>query len=283
MNALSQARGLRLRARSWNVYSSNQKIEQAAAFIEHSHADVLCLQEVPPALMERIQLMSFHVHRGLDTTRRMKKSGREMQDSTVILSRHPIIEYGNHKLPFSPQSPLEARFSRSFTTTNEFDFLFRDEREAISAVIDVNGQEVRVFCVHLTFYGPPRREREFTRILQAIDPQRPNVICGDLNVFEDPALKLYINWRVSSTPCQSIWQSTPFFNERARFEEQFAGAGLINPLRHQVTHEVTRAGYTARSQLDHILIPAGARVHEASVHENSVGSDHRPVTVEFSL
>jgi endonuclease/exonuclease/phosphatase family metal-dependent hydrolase len=96
-------------------------------------------------------------------------------------------------------------------------------------------------------------------------------MAGDLNIIENPRVKM-LNWFLGA----SVYESLPWYSERARFEKRFLEAKLKNPLRNKITH-----GFS-KSQLDHILVSESLTITDSGVHADRHGSDHSPVYVDLA-
>jgi endonuclease/exonuclease/phosphatase family metal-dependent hydrolase len=254
---------------SWNVLYSNKDMEGVRTFISGLDYDVLCLQEVPDTLLADLKKLPVNIAYHQEVARVLKTGGRAPNYS-VILSKHSIGEQG--KISFEElRVPLRTRLFVSLLLTIDL-FCFVAERGALYADITVNGRILRVFCVHLTLWGPHNRAREFQVLEQHLSPTMPHVIAGDFNIIEFGPLKI-LSWLLGAP----LWQGMPWYPERSLFEKRFTSAGLQNPLRNQVTHPFSK------SQLDHILLSNDFTVTEATVLMDAHGSDHHPVTVTAML
>jgi endonuclease/exonuclease/phosphatase family metal-dependent hydrolase len=253
---------------SWNVYCFNKKVDEVTSFIRELDFDVLCLQEVTPALLERLKELPFHLTYHIDVIRLFSKKRIE-KNYVAILSRHPV-RASNTLQFFDFPFPLHTRVF--ITLMRLVNWSFITERGAVYADVEVENALVRVFSVHLTLWGPTNRKNEFEAVLGHVEPNGPTIVCGDFNVIEYGPMKI-LNWLLGAP----LKEATPWYPERDLFEERFKEAGFTNPLRGSVTHTFSK------SQLDHILVSADMKTTSAWVHPEKRGSDHQPVGVEVSL
>lgn len=252
---------------SWNVLYINKKTKEMCDFIEHLDFDVLCLQEVPSALLSCLEQMPFHMTYHIDVIRLIADTSQQ-KNYVVLLSKHPIANTGTLQF-FNFPFPLHTRLFIALMCP--FGFTFITERGAVYADIDLgSGALTRIFSVHLTLWGPHNRAKEFDVVVDHLQPGMPAIICGDFNVIEYGPMKI-LNWLLGSP----LRQAVPWYPERDLFEERFEKAGFHNPLKGKVTHQFSR------SQLDHILLSSGMTAKRAWVHPELHGSDHNPVGVEL--
>ncbi|MDB5195105.1 MAG: hypothetical protein JWO84_289 [Parcubacteria group bacterium] len=252
---------------SWNVLCYNRQIDTVADHIETLDFDVLCLQEVTPHLLGRLKEMPFHLAYHLDVIRIFKR-GRKMHNYVAILSKHPLVHTGTLQF-FDFPFPLHTRAFISLMPFLKLNFV--TERGAIYVDVPFGTGTLRIFSVHLTLWGPHNRAKEFEAVIGHVEPDQPTVIGGDFNVIEYGPMKI-LNWLFGAP----IRQGMPWYPERDLFEERFANAGFKNPLRGTITHKFSK------SQLDHILVTENIRVTDATVHPESYGSDHQPISIEIT-
>lgn len=254
---------------SWNVFCYNRKLSRAARFIEELDFDVLCLQEVSPALLKRLKRLPYHIAVHTDVIRFYASPKTEELNYVVILSRYPMTVKGTLKfkdIEFPPYARALIQLA------GKVGLSFVSERGSVYADLHVGEGVVRVFCAHLTLWGPRRRAEEFREVMRHVRPGMPTVIAGDFNVIEYGPAKFW-NLFLGAPFTEAL----PWFPERRLFEERFERSGFTNPHRRLVTH-----GFS-KSQLDHILVSKEVRVRRAWVDSKLYGSDHYPVGVELAL
>ncbi len=253
---------------SWNMLFSNARLDDAFAFIRNSDADLICLQEIPDAFLERLRSLPYSLVSAVETSRRTRHG-----DSTqhlAILSRWPVMRHARVPLPERMQEPLRTRlFTNAMIALGLWGRGF-GVRHQLVADIETPENPLRVIDVHLPLARAAWRAEEFERSLMNVDHALPTLICGDFNVLESRRIApLY--WLLGGLLSETLfWR-----RERARMEERFAARDLANPLRGQVTHP------TSRSQLDHILCSKHFAVNSAQVVKNRHGSDHHPIITEL--
>jgi endonuclease/exonuclease/phosphatase family metal-dependent hydrolase len=256
-----------MKIHSWNVYCYNKQIEDVFTYIKNLEYDVLCLQEVTPALLERLETLPVHLVSHVDVIR-LFRHGRREKNYVVILSKHPFARTSTLQF-FDFPFPMHTRIFIGVMRFLKWSFI--TERGAVYADVDLGqGALTRIFSIHLTLWGPHNRQKEFQAVLGHIEPNRPAVLCGDFNVIEYGPMKI-LNWLLGAP----LRQAMPWYPERDLFEERFSTAKLHNPLRGKVTHPFSR------SQLDHILVSEDIKVTHAWVDDERHGSDHCPVGIEI--
>ena len=258
---------------SWNVLRSNRKLPELYRFIEELDFDVLCLQEVTEEMLTALKDMPFeiayHVDRFAHVVTLRKKAYVEV-NYAVILSRHPIISHT--KIEFS-------KLLRTFTSKVFEYFMSRIEKweslsnlGAVSADVNINGEVVRIFSVHLALWNPQTRANEFAELMKYVSEEHPTIVAGDLNILEYGPIKI-INWILGG----SLMEGMPWYSERNLMETEFKKNKLSNPLLGKITFKFSR------SQLDHILVTPEFKVIEAWVLPEAHGSDHQPIAAEIEL
>ncbi len=247
---------------SWNMYSYNQRLDQAFDFIQNLDFDFFCLQEVPKIFLERLQTSTFGIAYFNDVKRTFPD--REEFYYVVILTPHRILHTGSFFISQGLVQPLRTRLFIKLMGWSEI-----DDNGIVYADIQIQKLFLRVFSSRLRNDGPTERRREFSIIANHLNIHYPNIICGDFNIIDNPLQKVF-NWLMGS----SIWEAMPWYPERKICENQFSQHNLQNPLRGQTTHNLFP------NQLDHILIPKSFFVRENRVLKDSRGSDHYPVFVE---
>lgn len=252
---------------SWNVYCYNRQMPEVAMRIRTLDFDILCLQEVTPALLEELKRMPFYLTYHVDVLRFFGK--RRDYNYVAILSRVPHKGSGTFQFMDFP-FPGHTRLFIAFMSLFKWSFL--TERGAIYADYETAGQTLRVFSVHLTLWGPGNRQKEFDEVVRNIEPGKATVVCGDFNVIEYGPMKV-LNWILGAPLAHAV----PWYPERDLFEERFRDAGLTNALRGKITHPFSR------SQLDHILVSKDIEVEHSSVDAERHGSDHALVGAVLRL
>lgn len=254
-----------MRVWSWNVYCYNKKPQEVLDFVRSRSSDIVCLQEVPETLLSEIEsLFPFSAH-AVDSTRIRYEEKLVLYN--VILSPYPLsraeeVHHTDVVHPFRTKMTIRALAREGWSKSTG--------RNAVTAIADTPIGRIQLFSAHLTLTSPTNRAREFSDLL-AHATTLPKIIAGDFNIIERPRIKV-LNWFLGA----SLYESLPWFPERAQFEERFENAGLGNPLRGTITH------HFSHSQLDHILVPKIYVVDESGVHHNMHGSDHKAVFVEIA-
>jgi endonuclease/exonuclease/phosphatase family metal-dependent hydrolase len=268
---------MKLKVLSWNVLIFNKRLEEALVFLRDSKADIICLQEVPDALLEKLRLLPYSLVTGIDAmfvSDAQKPQHGETKMSLVILSKFPIEasrEYlyegngpGEHPQRKIYHAILHALGAWKGGATRD--------RGALSADMRMGGELYRIFCVHLSLSTPAIRQSEFVLVKKNLLPNGRNLIVGDFNILDSFLLKP-LNWVQGA----SIRSALPWSNERGKFQTLFSTLGFLNPHRGKVTCPISQ------SQLDHILLPKVDTSVRSEVIKKKYGSDHNPISVEIQL
>jgi endonuclease/exonuclease/phosphatase family metal-dependent hydrolase len=255
---------LTMRIYSWNMLYRNKELDRAFAFVAEADFDIFCLQEVPPAFLERLKHLPCHIAFCTDQLRIFSTS--TTQNFSVILSNHPITQ--TREIPFAEYWDLLPWRAHLFVwLMRPFHFSKIHGRHGLLADIRVGRETIRILNLHLALAQPARRRAELESALKHL--QGPTILCGDFNTLESPHITP-LNWCMGSPFLDTLL----FWRERNAMEHLFAEHGLRNPLRGKITHPFSR------SQLDHILISPHFSLQNASVISDSYGSDHSPISVQ---
>lgn len=255
-----------MRVISWNMYCYNRAHSAVLAFVQHSGADLILLQEVPHTLLT--SLLAPYPYQAYVVDSERVYGGHEWTNYNVILSRFPLTDV--RTVPFEP-IPLPFRTKLAILCMAPLGWARTWNRNAIVARAETPHGSIEVVSAHLTLSRPTLRAQEFEAVMATLAPDVPAIVGGDFNIIERSLVK-----PLSYLLGADVSESVPWFDERSTFEKRFAERGMQNPLRHQVTH-----GF-ARSQLDHILISKSLTVENATVSDELYGSDHAPVSVTVS-
>lgn len=256
-----------MRVISWNMYCYNRAHSAVLAFVQNSGADLVLLQEVPHTLLSSLSALYPHHAYAVDSER--VYGGHEWTNYNVILSRFPLTEV--RTVPFEP-IPLPFRTKLAILCMTPLGWARTWNRNAVVARAETPEGSIDIVSAHLTLSRPKLRAQEFEMVMASLAPSVPAIVGGDFNIIERPLIK-----PLSYILGADVSESVPWFDERSRFEKRFSELGMLNPLRHQVTH-----GF-ARSQLDHILVSKSLTVEDAAVSTELHGSDHAPVSVTVAV
>jgi endonuclease/exonuclease/phosphatase family metal-dependent hydrolase len=252
---------------SWNMLFRNRELDRVFEFIAHADFDIFCLQEVPQDFLERLLALPCHHAYTIDVERIF--SGTTIPNYLVILSRHPVAREARFAFPeYWPLLPLRAR---AFVhLMRPFHFSKIQNRGGFFADVELPSGSVRVFNLHLILAHPMWRLKEFEQAMVERDGALPTVVCGDFNILEKPHITL-LNWLLGGRVTD-----VPFYRrERTLIEERFVAHELVNALRGESTHALSR------SQLDHILVSRSFAIKSATVLPDCIGSDHHPICIEI--
>lgn len=251
------------------MLDTNERFDEALAFVQDADCDVMCLQEVPPKFFALLQsLPDRHLASTIDEE--LGSPSTRMRRRLVLLSRFAIKDQQEFPLPNHERSSL--RKTLFLSVMRYLGFSWRSEggegRHALFARLDTPHGVIQFINLHLTLASTARhRVADMRTVLERM--RTPAVICGDFNTLESP-LMTPLNWLLGGAiPDALFWK-----RERRDMETLFAAHDLANPLRGRVTRPLTR------SQLDHILIPRDWYAQGARVDKERHGSDHCPVSIE---
>ncbi|MCR4325786.1 MAG: endonuclease/exonuclease/phosphatase family protein [Patescibacteria group bacterium] len=251
---------------SWNVCYRNADFDAALRYIGQLDFDVLCLQEVPARIYERLKELPYSAAEGVDA----RWDGRHEHSHVVILTPHKMRASGRFTLP-ALRRTLRSRMFMHFMRL--WGWRYVEGREGVWADISLpKAGTVRIFSLHLGLLYPESRRREFEAALSHADAGIPTVVCGDFNIVESWRVTL-LNWLQGGRVSDVIMKK----RERSAFEARLARLRLRNPFLGKRTQTISR------SQLDHILLPSEWTVQKAEVVAERCGSDHHPIFVEASI
>lgn len=253
---------------SWNMLYRNREARDAFRFIAKSDFDIFCLQEVPEEVLARLKTLPFYIAYRTDTEKIFPLGIVPMFN--VILSRHPIETQGEVVFDnYWSLLPFRTRLFVHFMPSKLFSKI--RNRGGIFADITVNGETVRVFCLHLILAHPAWRLKEFELAMAERDHSKPTIVCGDFNTLQQPHITP-LNWLLGGSLRDAL-----FYNrERTHIEKRFVEHELQNPLYGGITHSLSQ------SQLDHILVSHSFSIQKAEILPDRIGSDHHPIRVEIS-
>jgi endonuclease/exonuclease/phosphatase family metal-dependent hydrolase len=266
---------------SWNMWCFNRHLDDAFSFIQTQDFDVMCLQEVPEAFLERLRTLPFYVVESFDSVWDADIWGKHQGSGRyylVILTKHQIQDHQSYPVvddfPFTLRTRLFRLMMRYLA---DWSGGTSHDRTILSADIKIGLQTVRVFSVHLALMTPVTREKEFAYVREHLHPEHQNIVCGDFNILDFWLMKP-LNWLLGGRLSEML----PWYNERAHMEKLFQGETLNdlrleNIFRGLVTHRFSH------SQLDHILVPTGTEVISREVLSNAYGSDHSPIVATIKL
>lgn len=216
------------------------RAQAIADLVEASDADVACLQEVEPAVLEAL------ARRGRWNVPRAKKRGKP--DSCVIAARRRAVIEEVRTLVFADGAPDREDSGHV----------------ALIATLALGPARVQLATTHLRWDRPatPLADRWTVRqarqLIDALDPDLPAIVCGDLNV--DPHDEVYA---------------------------MLLAAGLVDPC---VDGAPTACTNGRAKRIDHVLhapelrgrvAPGLAVADDTPLPSAEMPSDHVPVVVWF--
>lgn len=256
---------------SWNTYTHNKRLDEIVDFIQEQDFDVVCLQEVSNALLDKLQQLPGGLVFSIDHTRVDREYGEDCY--LVILTRGQIVSSRSFLVSKTAPQPLRTRLFVKLMKVLGTGWAEKIlDHHALCADIALGDERiVRMFSTHLRHNGPSERIRELSQISSFFSEKHPNIICGDFNTIYNPWLNIF-NW-IMGAPVQ---EAAPWRSETKVLEKFFKNLKLKNPLESRTTHTFLR------SQLDHIIIPQDWEVVDATVFKTSYGSDHFPISLNVN-
>ena len=227
-------------------------------FLVSQDADVVCLQEVSSPLLEKLTRDTAYPF--LFTARDMYHAGNGAKSPSflVIMARCRIV--GADAVAFKKQKK-RTFLARFLGVEESIEFQYAD--------ILCGDERIRLFNVHLECVaGPKRRTAQFDEITLMFQ-KGANIVCGDLNILRTWYTFLF---RIILGSWDELWE-----REHDFFTRVFGKHRLWNIFEGAITHDFTG------NQLDYILVPEETEVASQRIFSDSVGSDHRPMLMEFSL
>jgi endonuclease/exonuclease/phosphatase family metal-dependent hydrolase len=164
---------------TWNIHhgaraDDTYDLRAIVDVIAAEGADIAGLQEVDAGWTARsghddqpALLIQWTGHHGCYGPNLVNAAGGRY--GNLILSRHPILECRNHLLPTPPG---------------------KEQRGMVEALVDVNGERVRVIDTHLGLSGAERKPQVDAVATLAADSLDPVVLLGDFNATPGPAGEL---------------------------------------------------------------------------------------------
>lgn len=236
----------------WNIWYK-EPIENIAAFLLETKADIICLQEAMHNYPEQSTANS--------TKYLAEKLGYNYYEKAIEIEGKDWLQ-GNALLTRFPITKQRSVWINEPTGVGGYD----DEHRAyVETVVDVHGKPFTVATVHMSytkdFEITIRKRAETDRLLNLVKHQGDNyVLTGDLNALPDSYTVRQLEKRLKNAGPdygQNTWTTKPFSYE-----------GLV----------VTELEW----RIDYIFANKKMKVKSASVL-NTDYSDHLPVLAIFEL
>jgi endonuclease/exonuclease/phosphatase family metal-dependent hydrolase len=245
------ATGIPVRVMTYNIRSGNGNLDSTAAAIRAQAPDIVALQEVDVHWADR----SSFADQVTELATKLGMQGRfapiyvlpgstpgapKREFGVALLSRYPIVRFRNDTI---------ARLS-----TQVQDPVAAPAPGLLDAVLDVNGQPVRVFNTHLDYRKDPAvRVQQVREMLGYIgDLTVPTLVFGDMNAAPD------------APELQPLLQ---------RLHDAWAGSASPG---------FTYPADAPRERIDYVLVSPQFTVRSIRVPDTRA-SDHRPVVAELTL
>ena len=241
----------RLRVMSYNIRSGNGNLDSTAAAIRTQSPDIVALQEVDVHWADRSafvdQVTALAAKLGMEgrfapiyVLPPLTAGAPTREFGVALLSRYPIVRFRNDtiaRLSTQVQNPVPT-----------------PAPGLLDAVLDINGQPVRVFNTHLDFRKDPAvRAQQVHEMLGYIgDLAVPTLVFGDMNAAPGAA------------ELQPLLQ---------RLHDAWSGSG---------TPGFTYPADAPHERIDYVLVSPQFTVLDVRVPDTQA-SDHRPVVAELVL
>ncbi len=245
---------------TWNIYKNNKDINKAIEFLKKQNADVVCLQEFPAVHIDLLRNLGGHIAicDEVHIPKNKKKEATKLY--SVIFSRFPIKE----------QVIIPHKKTYGDTSIKSKDRYHHFQADSFYVDIDTFGGLFRIFNTHFRcFTGPNHRLAQLKEVLDHLDPERKNIICGDFNTFGKPLVNIFL-WKYFGYKRQEI-----IINENKNLAKLLSEYSLKNCFYRQVTF------WKFPIQLDYILVPLTVKVKSSRVSLRPYGSDHFPLLLEI--
>lgn len=284
-----------LRIVSYNIHKGRSMSGKDALYdlrlaLHHLRPDLLFLQEVQGRNEQRVSLDAQHESLAAALQLNAAYGCNAVRDMTdhgnALLSKFPILSFENEDVS---DHSLE-------------------QRGLLHAVVDIEGQEVHCFVVHLGLFGGGRIrqiEAMATRIRNMVPDDFPLLIAGDFNDWRDELAPLFVQQlgvhEVFASAPHTLGDKSRFHDSMRHLRRVFKGEQplrLMGRSRHADHHQLSMAGASAIKRppktfpakfpmfrLDRIY-QRGFAVRRAQVLRGrpwSVLSDHAPILAELEL
>ena len=272
---------MRISVLNWNVWSDNADMGRAIDFIAREKADIVCLQEVPGPMLERLSsLPGYSLVQGRDSIHR---NGFQMLPNyLVILVSQRFSITKTACMPFKKRRRdtffawmfgIEQTFLGWFLGWEEdLDYQYIDIQKKGCAAEDT-ATRLRIFNMHLSnAVGPKTRQKQFAEVLLRIERGGAMLLCGALNVLRLKKWWGYLYRVALSDSWEELWEE-----ENERFGELFQRQKLRSACNEAVTHTPTEC------HLDYVLTSENIKVIDEVVFLECFGSDHNPVFVKMEI
>lgn len=253
-----------MRLISWNVNGIRAVMKKDfMASLKQMNPDVLCLQETKAQDDQTFEALSevegYHIY----TNSAVKKG----YSGTAILTRN---------------EPLGIQFDMDIAEHDTEGRVIAAEYAdyyLITVYTPNSGSELKRLPYRQTW------DAAFIAYLQELEKHKPLIVCGDLNVAHKP-IDL-------ARPKENYNKAAGYMQEEIDGMDNYISAGFIDTFRHARGDEAKyswwsyRAGARARNvgwRIDYFLTSPAlkARIKDADILNDIMGSDHCPVTLDLS-
>lgn len=233
-------------------------------YIFKSNPDIVCLQELPINLFEKIKT-KYNVNGAyIKDFKPYNSKFRSLKGAIATFTKHPIIS-NNEFEHFSENK--ESRFYKfMYKTVNNS----VEVHKSIVTKIDFEGTRVDVLNTRLSCaLGINDHLEMLENSLQKIDGDIM-LVCGDLNTPEPEIVNKIMSW------ARNFEQDESKINARAKSEELFKQYEFNN------TFTGTNTSIMPYAQFDHILVPENIEIISKKKGPLFL-SDHNMLFAELSL
>ena len=256
-----------MRIISWNVFVKNRKIKKGIYYILSLHPDIICLQEVPHAIMPWLATLRGYTVSSCFDWKHRRKSTKHAYVCTLTKQkpiRVRIHQFGPGKI-------------RSIMNTVLYGLILHniEQHNALVVILKTPVGKLQIANTRLSCASNIISRLEMFHIMiQTIRRKDiPTMYCGDFNVVDSKIFKLFTGW------LRGFHIFDYRINERIAFEILFAKERLVNIFRGKSTIFVNRP----LLQFDHILVPALFTTQSHTVLRKRYGSDHRVLIADINV
>ena len=249
---------------SWNVNGIRAAIKKGfIEKIEELNADILCIQEtkaqddVVTKIAEEINGYTLFVNSA-------EKKG---YSGTAIFTKEKPVDH-------TYDIGIEEHDNEGRVISVEYNSFY-----LINVYVPNSGQELKRLDYRKTW------DTALLNHLQSLDAKKPIIFTGDLNVAHEP-IDL-------ARPDSNYNKTAGYTQVEIDGFKSLLSAGLIDSFRHfypdKVQYTFWNQRFKARERnvgwrIDYFLVDPASRdrIHSAAIHEDILGSDHCPISIEFT-
>jgi endonuclease/exonuclease/phosphatase family metal-dependent hydrolase len=254
-----------MRIVTWNSRGKRRDIMTLITPILATDPDVICLQEVSRLAVDRLKkIPGYTLSFAYDFRSRVPKEVAIVATLTKLRpARTAVVKVSDTDNPFSL---LNQGYRISIRGS--------EAHEAIIVELKVGKKTIRIANTRLSCaVGAADRIRSFRTLLDAMDDNAINILCGDFNIVDPPLFNVLTGW-TRGFALADYW-----VNEREEVEKAIKERNLKNLFRGVSTWLFRWPSL----QFDHIIIPENIRVVATTLWPNVYGSDHHILSATVDI